>query len=81
MTKPTDIFEAGPLEHLNQFASAPFLFAGSGFSLRYAESDKWAQLLERMAGLAGKPYAYYSSSADGDPPETATLIAEDPRER
>lgn len=81
MTEPTDAFEAGLLEHLNQFASAPFLFVGSGFSLRYAESDNWAQLLERMARLAGKPYAYYSSSADGDPLQTATLIAEDLRER
>lgn len=81
MTEATDTFEAGLLEHLNQFASAPFLFVGSGFSLRYAESDNWAQLLERMAGLAGKPYAYYSSSADGDPLQTATLIAEDLRER
>lgn len=81
MTDATDAFSAGLLEHLNQFTSAPFLFVGSGFSLRYAESDNWAQLLERMAGLAGKPYAYYSSSANGDPLQTASLIAEDLRER
>lgn len=81
MTGATDAFEDGLLAHLNQFTSAPFLFVGSGFSLRYAESDNWTQLLERMAGLAGKPYAYYSSSANGDPLQTATLIAEDLRER
>jgi len=81
MTDTADAFSAGLLEHLNKFTSAPFLFVGSGFSLRYAESDNWAQLLQRMAGLAGKPYAYYSSSADGDPLQTASLIAEDLRER
>ena len=81
MTADDSTFEVALFEHLNQFASAPFLFVGSGFSLRYAEADNWAALLERMAALAGKPYAYYSSSADGDPLRTATLIAEDLRER
>jgi hypothetical protein len=81
MTADDSTFDVELFEHLSQFASAPFLFVGSGFSLRYADADNWVALLERMAGLAGKPYAYYASSADGDPLQTATLIADDLRER
>ncbi len=55
----------------------PFLFVGSGMSIRYARSDNWIALLRRFAEQTGKPYEYYSSSADGDLPKVATLLAEE----
>ncbi|MEW5561615.1 hypothetical protein AB1287_15395 [Enterobacter asburiae] len=56
--------------------SGPFLFLGSGFSRRYMGLEDWEGLLERFC-VMGKPYAYYKSSANGDIPLSAQLIADD----
>ena len=60
---------------LGSFGSAPFLFVGAGMSKRYVQTDGWVDLLSRMAAYTGKPYAYYSSKANGDLPHVATEIA------
>lgn len=69
------------LQHLRQFASAPFLFVGAGLSRRYLNLEGWEGLLRRFADLAGKPYEYYSSTANGDYLQIATLIAADLHEK
>ncbi|HBM2975715.1 TPA: SIR2 family protein [Klebsiella michiganensis] len=56
--------------------SGPFLFLGSGFSRRYMGLEDWEGLLSQFC-VMGKPYAYYKSSANGDIPTSARLIAED----
>lgn len=56
--------------------AAPFLFIGSGFSRRYLNLEDWSSLLRRFSeGL--KPFEYYLTSANGDLPTVASLIAED----
>ena len=63
--------------HLSQFATAPFLFVGSGMSRRYIESETWEGLLSRFADQMGKPYARYSSAANGDYAAIASALSED----
>lgn len=71
-----------PLEtHLQRFAAAPFLFVGAGISRRYLGLENWEGLLRRFSAVAGRPYEYYSSTANGDFLEIATLIAADVHER
>jgi hypothetical protein len=60
---------------LRAFGSAPFLFVGAGVSRRYLGTDGWVDLLKRMAGHTGKPYAYYASKADNHLPRVASEIA------
>ncbi|TPG61337.1 hypothetical protein EAH89_01955 [Roseomonas nepalensis] len=61
---------------LQRSGGAPFLFVGSGFARRYIGLETWSKLLERFCvGL--KDYRYYLSSANGDLPYTASLIAKD----
>lgn len=64
-------------EHLKRFPSAPFIFVGAGLPRRYLGLDGWEALLRRYADLAGQPYEYYSSTADGSYPKIASLIAAD----
>ncbi len=61
-------------DHLGDLA-IPFLFVGSGLSIRYAGADNWEGLLRRFASETTKPYEFYSSSANGILPDVATLIA------
>lgn len=61
--------------HLKQFATAPFLFVGSGVSKRYLQLEAWSDLLERFAEMTTKPYAYYLTSANGDLPRVASALA------
>ncbi|MDI5936359.1 SIR2 family protein [Halomonas kalidii] len=61
--------------HLNQFATAPFLFVGSGVSRRYLGLEDWEGLLRRYARDTGRPYEYYRATAGGDLPTVATEIA------
>ena len=58
------------------FATAPFLFVGSGFSRRYLQLETWSDLLAHFAEMTGKPYAYYVTSADGDLPRVASALAD-----
>ena len=67
--------------HLRRFSSAPFLFVGAGMSKRYLGLDSWESLLRRYAAAAGRDYEYYSSTAAGDYPRIASLIAEDLHEK
>jgi hypothetical protein len=64
---------------VQQFKAAnasPFLFVGSGFSRRYLDLEDWGALLRRFTvGL--KDYEFYFSSANGDLPTVASLIADD----
>lgn len=62
--------------HLKGFATAPFLFVGSGFSRRYLQLETWSDLLAHFAEMTGKPYAYYVTSADGDLPRVASALAD-----
>jgi hypothetical protein len=64
-------------DHLSNIPTAPFLFVGSGFSRRYAGSEDWSGMLATFAEKTGKPYARYFSSANGNLPAVASLIAED----
>lgn len=57
--------------------TVPYLFVGAGISIRYANVESWAALLERFASFAPTPYEYYFSSANGDLPTVATLLAQD----
>lgn len=63
--------------HLAKAGVAPFLFVGAGLSIRYLGLDGWAALLRRMAELTDYDYEYYVASADGDPAEIASLIADE----
>lgn len=62
--------------HLGE-STAPFLFVGTGLSIRYAQAESWPALLRRFAEPTGKPYEYYASSANGHLPTVATLLARD----
>jgi hypothetical protein len=63
--------------HLSRFVTAPFLFVGSGMSRRYIDSETWEGLLSRFAEQMGRPYAPYSSAANGDYAAIASALGED----
>lgn len=70
-------FKADLKAHLDALPAAPFLFIGAGLSRRYLGLDGWEALLRRYAGVAGQPFEYYATSANGDFPKIASLIATD----
>ena len=59
----------------------PFLFVGSGISRRYLGLENWEDLLRKYSVVAGRPYEYYRSSANGDLPGIAAAIAADLHDR
>lgn len=62
--------------HLQRFHSAPILFVGSGMARRYLGLPTWEALLRRFAQATGRPYEYFASSANGNLPAVATLMAQ-----
>lgn len=68
--------EQALIEIFKEKGAGPFLFVGSGFSRRYLGLEDWNGLLS-MFCLMGKPFAYYLSSADGNIPTAAKLLAQE----
>ncbi|WP_431064102.1 hypothetical protein [Methylotuvimicrobium sp.] len=57
-------------------SAGPFLFLGSGFSRRYLGLEDWRGFLSKFC-VAGKPFEYYLSAANGNYPKVAALLAKD----
>lgn len=64
------------VEQFKAAGASPFLFIGSGFSRRYLGLEDWGSLLRKFT-VDLKDYEFYLSSANGDLPTVASLIAED----
>jgi hypothetical protein len=62
---------------LDEFASSPFLFIGSGFSFKYINTENWEGLLRKYSGMMKNPFERYRSLANGNWPKVGTLIAKD----
>jgi len=62
---------------LDEFASSPFLFLGSGFSLKYIKTENWEGLLRKYSKMMDNPFERYRSLADGNWPKVGSLIAKD----
>jgi hypothetical protein len=63
-------------QHLDSFPTAPYLFVGSGISRRFLGLEDWNGLLEKYARSTERPYEYFLSSAGGNLPLTASLLAD-----
>ena len=61
----------------------PILFIGSGFSIRYARTPNWEDLLKEMANLCpriDKNFAYYKQIHNKDYIRISTLFADSYRD-
>lgn len=65
------------LNHLNISKTLPFLFVGTGLSIRYLNLVNWEDLLRKFASQTSQDFSYYRSSANGNSPQIASLIAQD----
>lgn len=65
------------LTHLRAFPTAPYLFVGAGLSRRYLSLPGWEGLLNAMCDEHNINFGYLRSSAAGDLPKLATLIAQE----
>ena len=63
--------------HLAQFKTAPFLFIGSGLSIRYMGLENWNGLLKKFSEECEREFGYYSSLANDNLPQAASLLAKD----
>ncbi|MFA6009669.1 MAG: SIR2 family protein [Desulfobacteraceae bacterium] len=56
----SNILTEAIIEKLNKFESTPFLFVGSGLSLRYINAETWEGLLRKFADITtdNKDYSY-----------------------
>ena len=64
--------------HLDMFNTAPFLFVGSGISIRYIGLENWEDLLKKFSDCCGQhSFDYYYTEANESYPKVAGLIAND----
>jgi hypothetical protein len=63
--------------HFKKFTSPPYLFVGSGVARRYLGLEGWAGLLEKQCELHNLDYGYMNSSAKGDLPAVASVMAQE----
>ncbi len=61
---------------LQEQDTPPFLFVGSGMSIRYLGLENWRDLLTLFC-VCGKPFQYYYSTANSCLPKVATLLSDD----
>lgn len=61
---------------LHENTGAPFLFIGSGFSMRYIGLQDWKGLLKHFCSDI-RNFGYYYSQSNNDLPRTASKMAED----
>jgi len=60
------------------FNTAPFLFLGSGISIRYIGLENWENLLKKFSDCCGQhSFDYYYTEANESYPKVAGLIAND----
>lgn len=67
------------LRKLLKGKNSPFLFIGSGFSMRYAGTPTWVNLLEEIAGMVNLEYGYYAPGGR-TLPQVASALSEPVRE-
>lgn len=76
---PTDKFKREFKKVLDKSNSAPFIFAGSGLSIRYYNIPTWMDLLasfvEKYQDYFKHEFGYYSSKVSGDPLKIASELA------
>ncbi|MEO5912534.1 MAG: SIR2 family protein [Pelobium sp.] len=71
------MFKEDFFNQLDQFTSSPILFLGSGFSLRYLQTENWENLLKMFAEEMQIPFEKYKSKANGNWPRVGSLISEE----
>jgi len=62
-------------KHFKRFDASPILFIGSGVSRRYLGTEGWESLLERFCKSIGENPLRLKTSANGDLPKYAQLLA------
>lgn len=70
-------FQTDFYSKLDEFPSSPFLFIGSGFSLKYLKAEAWEGLLRKYSKNMDHPFERYRSLAGGNWPKVGSLIAKD----
>jgi len=64
-------------KNLNRYQTVPFLFVGSGLSRRYLGLENWEDLLRKFSSQININFGYYLTTADGDMPRAAKLLAKE----
>lgn len=77
----SSMFKKELSDRLSEFSSAPVLFVGSGLSRRYLGLPDWMGLVEQLTKYTDKSFAYYRSTANGDPARIASLMINELHEK